>query len=66
MASVSQRRDLDDAAVVRSFARKLQSAEALSLLTLLTYADTMATSDKLWNSFKDSLLWELHDAPDRC
>jgi [protein-PII] uridylyltransferase len=59
MASVSQRRDLDDPAVVRSFARKLQSAEALSLLTLHTYADTLATSDKLWNSFKDSLLWEL-------
>ncbi|HMP82150.1 MAG TPA: [protein-PII] uridylyltransferase [Verrucomicrobiota bacterium] len=60
MASVSQRRDMDDPAVIRNFARQMQSPETLALLTLHTYADTMATSDKLWNSFKDSLLWELH------
>jgi [protein-PII] uridylyltransferase len=60
MASVSQRRDMDDPVVIRNFARQLQTPEALALLTLHTYADTMATSDKLWNSFKDSLLWELH------
>lgn len=60
MASVSQRRDMDDPAVIRNFARQMQSPETLALLTLHTYADTMATSDKLWNSFKNSLLWELH------
>jgi [protein-PII] uridylyltransferase len=60
MASVSQRRDLDDPAVIRNFARQVQSPDALSLLTLHTLADTLATSDKLWNSFKDSLLWQLH------
>ena len=31
------------------------------MLTLLTFADALATSDKLWNGFKDSLLWSLHD-----
>jgi [protein-PII] uridylyltransferase len=60
MASVSQRRDLSDPAVIRNFAHQLQTPEALTLLTLHTLVDTLATSDKLWNSFKDSLLWELH------
>ena len=60
MASVSQRRDLDDAAVIRDFARQVETSEALNLLTLLTFADSQGTSDKLWNGFKDALLWQLH------
>ncbi len=61
MASLSQRRDLDDMAVIRNFARQIQTPEALNLLTLLTFADSQGTSDKLWNGFKDSLLWQLHE-----
>ena len=61
MASVSQRRDLDDPAVIRQFARQIQTPETLDLLTLLTFADSQGTSDKLWNGFKDLLLWQLHD-----
>jgi [protein-PII] uridylyltransferase len=60
MAQVSQRRDLEDPSVVRNFASQIQTAENLRMLTLLTFADAQATSDNLWNSFKDSLLWELH------
>ena len=60
MASLSQRRDLDDPAVIRQFARQVETPETLVLLTLLTFADALATSDKLWNGFKDSLLWSLH------
>ena len=60
MASASQRRDLEDAGVIRAFAKQIQNSEALTLLTLLTFADSMGTSDKLWNDFKDSLLWTLH------
>lgn len=60
MASTSQRRDLDDPVVIRTFARQIQTPEALNLLTLLTFADSQGTSDKLWNGFKDSLLWQLH------
>ncbi|MGB7767782.1 MAG: [protein-PII] uridylyltransferase [Verrucomicrobiia bacterium] len=60
MAGVSQRRDLDDAVVIRNFARKIETPEALNLLTLLTFADSQGTSDKLWNGFKDALLWQLH------
>jgi [protein-PII] uridylyltransferase len=60
MASLSQRRDLDDPMVIRQFAKQVQTPEMLSLLTLLTFADAQATSDKLWNGFKDALLWSLH------
>jgi [protein-PII] uridylyltransferase len=60
MASLSQRRDLDDPAVIRQFAKQIQNSETLTLLTLHTFADSMATSDKLWNGFKDSLLWTLN------
>lgn len=60
MAVVSQRRDLDDLAVIRAFARQIQNPENLALLTLHTFVDAQATSDQLWNGFKDSLLWTLH------
>jgi [protein-PII] uridylyltransferase len=61
MASVSQRRDLDDPLVIRNFAAQVQNPETLALLTLLTFADAQATSDKLWNGFKDALLWSLYN-----
>ena len=60
MPSVSQRRDLDDPAVIRQFARKVQTPETLALLTLHSFVDAQATSDKLWNGFKDVLLNTLH------
>ena len=60
MATISQRRDLDDASVIRNFSRQIGTPEKLNLLLLLTFADSQGTSDKLWSSFKDSLLWQLH------
>ena len=60
MAQVSQRRDLDDPSVITHFASQIQTAENLRMLTLHTFVDSQATSDKLWNGFKDSLLWQLH------
>jgi len=59
MAQISQRRDLEDPAVIRSFATQVQTRENVIMLTLLTYADSQGTSQQLWNSFKDSLLWSL-------
>ena len=61
MAQVSQQRDLDEPAVIRSFAAQIQTAENLQMLTLHSFADAQATSNKLWNGFKDSLLWQLYD-----
>ena len=60
MAVISQRHDMDDASVIRNVARQIETPETLSLLTVLTFVDSQATSDKLWNGFKDSLLWQLH------
>src|SRR5438477_14306 len=60
MTQTSQRRDLEDPAVIRNFAAQVQTKENLIMLTLHTLADAQATSDKLWNGFKDSLLWQLH------
>src|SRR5207245_2866439 len=60
MANISQRRDLDDAAVIRRFAEEVENNENLALLTIHTFVDALATSNKLWNGFKDSLLWTLY------
>lgn len=60
MAITSQRRDLEDPLVIENFAKLIENHENLSLLTILTFADSLATSDKLWNGFKDALLWTLH------
>ena len=51
---------LDDPQVIRNFSTEVQNPETLDLLTLLTFADAQATSDKLWNGFKDALLWSLY------
>jgi [protein-PII] uridylyltransferase len=61
MAALSQRRDLDDSSIIRNFSRQVGSPEKLNLLTLLTFADSQGTSDKLWSGFKDTLLWQLHN-----
>jgi [protein-PII] uridylyltransferase len=60
MAQISQRRDLDDPSVISNFARQIQTVENLVLLTLHTFADSMGTSDQLWNGFKDAVLWRLY------
>ncbi|HZM04857.1 MAG TPA: [protein-PII] uridylyltransferase [Candidatus Saccharimonadales bacterium] len=60
MAQISQRRDLDDATVITNFAHQIQTVENLVLLTLHTFADSMGTSDQLWNGFKDTALWRLY------
>jgi [protein-PII] uridylyltransferase len=61
MAQISQRRDLDDPAVIGAFARRIQSVENLVMLTLHTFADSMGTSNQLWNGFKDAVLWRLYE-----
>ncbi len=60
LATVSQRRDLDDPTVIRNVARQIGTPQKLNLLALLTFADSQGTSDKLWSGFKDSLLWQIH------
>ena len=60
MAEVSQRRDIDSPTVIRQFAEAVQDEENLAMLTLLTFADSLGTSDNLWNDFKNTLLQSLY------
>ncbi len=60
MVKASQRRDLEDPEVIAEFTHLVENVTTLDLLTLHTFADSMGTSDTLWNGFKDSLLWQLY------
>ena len=59
MAELSQRHDLDDPSVIDGFVREVHTLDNLHMLTLLTYADSLGTSEQLWNGFKDASLWSL-------
>jgi [protein-PII] uridylyltransferase len=60
MSRTAQRKDLSDPATIQEFAATVKSMGRLDHLYLLTIADIAATSPKLWNSWKNSLLWELY------
>ena len=60
MVKVSQRRDLEDRSVICQLASEVQTPDTLAMLTLHTLADSLGTSDTLWNSFKDMLLRSLY------
>ncbi len=62
MSVTAQRQDIADPAVVNAFAAHVGDRVRLDLLYLLTVADIVGTSPKLWNTWKDRLLADLYHA----
>ncbi|HET6586241.1 MAG TPA: [protein-PII] uridylyltransferase, partial [Oleiagrimonas sp.] len=62
MSTTAQRQDITDPDVVHRFATDMGDWEHLDYLYLLTVADIIGTSPKLWNAWKDRLLADLYVA----
>ncbi|HXC51993.1 MAG TPA: [protein-PII] uridylyltransferase [Candidatus Limnocylindrales bacterium] len=60
MSMLAQTRDIDDPNLVLDFVRDVGTAENLTLLYLLTFADMRAVGPVIWTSWKDHLLAELY------
>jgi [protein-PII] uridylyltransferase len=61
MSMISQRRDLEDDALIESFAREVGTAERLEMLYLLTYVDMASVSPENWTRWKGNLLRTLFE-----
>ena len=65
MSSVAQKEDIQNPEVLDAFCRRVQTAERLTALYLLTVSDIRGTNPKLWNTWRASLLDGLYHAAAR-
>ncbi len=61
MSHISQRRDLEDHALLEDFAGEVQTVERLEMLYLLTYADMASVSPENWTQWRAGLLRALYE-----
>jgi [protein-PII] uridylyltransferase len=61
LSDISQRRDISDPDLVAQVAQQARTVERLRSLYLLTVADMMGTSPKVWTEWKGRLLERLFD-----
>ncbi|WP_375291688.1 [protein-PII] uridylyltransferase [Qipengyuania sp.] len=61
MSHTAQKRDLTDPKTIADFVSRVQSAERLRHLAILTAVDIRAVGPGTWNSWKGQLLGELYD-----
>ena len=59
LAETATRRDLNDEKVIIQCARVIGDVERLKMLYLLTFADSSATSPRVWNEWTSNLVQEL-------
>lgn len=59
LADTATHRDTDDAKLLEELAEVMATPRRLSMLYLLTRADSLATSDNAWSTFREHLIKEL-------
>ncbi len=62
LSITAQKKDLNDPNVILEFARLVGDRIHLDYLYTLTVADLRGTNPQLWNSWKDSLFWDLYQS----
>jgi [protein-PII] uridylyltransferase len=65
LSMTAQKQDVNDPAVINEFARLVGDQTHLDYLYVLTVADVRATNPAIWNSWKDTLFWELYQGTKR-
>ena len=60
MSEVMTKRDLSELSVLEGFKQQVKTLERLKLLTLLTYADTVAVNPSVQSNWRKELLWRMY------
>jgi [protein-PII] uridylyltransferase len=65
LSMTAQKQDVNDPEVINEFAAAVGDHAHLNYLYILTVADVCATNPAIWNSWKDTLFWELYQGTKR-